>query len=488
MNGRDSEASSHFNRARSDLLRRDRAHRTRNLELASADRITTRLRNNLLPALKLVDRPLASLRAPGRNVRSIEPGHVRSVSNAISELGFTVPLLIDQDGGVLDGVVRMEAAKLLGLSSVPCIIVDHLSPNEQKLLRIAINRLGERGAWGFDELKIELKKLIVNEMPVEITGFEVAEIDSILALDQEPTEEGDLEPPAEEPAVARPGDIFVCGPHRVACGDVKDPGLMRRLMGEDVVRIVFTDQPYNVQVRGHVTSGRHREFAEASGEMSETEFSAFNRAWVESVIPYIVDGGLLGIFIDWRGLGSVSAAVLEMGLTQINLIVWAKTNAGMGSLYRSQHELLPLFKKGSKPHLNNIDLGRKGRWRSNLWRYAGASSLGSDARRGLRHHPTVKPVGMIVDALSDLTNRGEIVLAPFLGSGSTLIAAHKAGQICRGLDIDPLYVDLAVRRFEQVPVCVDVCLALSAEPPLIPLRHHAIQVGAGRPRRAPPSA
>ena len=186
----------------------------------------------------------------------------------------------------------------------------------------------------------------------------------------------------------------------------------------------------------------------ASGEMTDAEFLAFNGAWIATVLPYLCDGGILGTFIDWRGLPTVHSAVGCLGLVPLNLIVWAKTNAGMGSLYRSQHELLPLFTKGSRPHVNNIELGKRGRWRSNVWTYPGASSLGSDARRGLKDHPTVKPTAMLEDALLDLTNRGDIVIDPFLGSGSTLIAAEATGRVCRGVELDPLYVDVIARRYE----------------------------------------
>src|SRR5271165_5218429 len=169
---------------------------------------------------------------------------------------------------------------------------------------------------------------------------------------------------------------------------------------------------------------------------------------MEAVLPCLCDGGVFGTFIDWRGLPTVHSAALRVGLVPLNLIVWAKTNAGMGSLYRSQHELLPLFKAGSAPHVNNVELGKRGRWRSNIWTYPGASSLGSDARRGLKDHPTVKPTAMLEDALLDLTNRGDIVIDPFLGSGSTLIAADKTGRVCRGVELDPLYVDVIVRRYQ----------------------------------------
>jgi DNA modification methylase len=273
----------------------------------------------------------------------------------------------------------------------------------------------------------------------------------VIGDELEAFEQGPLAPPDGAIPVARLGDIFQLGPHRVICGDATDPIVVRRLMeGDGAARLVLTDEPYNVKIAGHVTGGAHREFAMASGEMSDEEFLAFNMAWIEAALPFLSDGGVFGTYIDWRGLPTVSAAAAKLGLTPLNLVVWAKTNAGMGSLYRSQHELLPLFKKGDASHVNNVDLGKRGRWRSNVWTYPGASSLGSEARRGLQDHPTVKPTAMLEDALLDLTNRGEIVLDPFLGSGSTLIAADKAGRVCRGVELDPLYVDVIVRRYEAV--------------------------------------
>jgi len=249
-------------------------------------------------------------------------------------------------------------------------------------------------------------------------------------------------------AIARAGDLFELGPHRVVCGDATDPAVLRLLMrGDCPARLILTDEPYNVPIAGHVTGGAHREFAMASGEMTAEQFLAFNLAWIEAAASFLCDGGAFGTFIDWRGQPTVHAAATKLGLAPLNLIVWAKTNAGMGSLYRSRHELLPLFKKGAAPHVNNVELGKRGRWRSNVWTYPGASSLGSDARHGLLDHPTVKPTAMLEDALLDLTNRGEIVIDPFLGSGSCLIAAHETGRICRGVELDPLYIDVIVRRY-----------------------------------------
>ena len=434
------------------LAARDIKRRSRTKRLSNTAAVIPRRRNDLLPQLRLLDRDPRALIAPARNVREVDAAHVRKVANAIATFGFTSPVLIDSEDRLVDGVVRVEAAKLLNLSAVPCIAIDTLTASELKLLRIAANRLGENGGWQLDELRLELEALIVDEAQVEISGFELTEIDGILAVTEaSPVEPGPVVPGTEQPPVARLGDIFLMGPHRLICGDARDTTVLSRVMQGDMARFVFTDQPYNVRVAGHVTGGAHREFAMASGEMSADEFGAFNEAWIDEALRYLVNGGVLATFIDWRGLGSVMQAASAARLAQLNLIVWSKTNAGMGSLYRSHHELLPLFKKGDAPHVNNVDLGRKsGRSRTNVWTYPGASSLGSDARRGLQDHPTVKPVAMLADALLDLTHRGEVVLDPFLGSGSTLIAAEQTGRVCRGVEIDSRYVDLIIRRYQEV--------------------------------------
>ena len=435
---------------RGQLKGKGRRRREQATALSAATASVRRVRNDLLPKLVLVERPISTLMPPKRNVRRVDPAHVREAVASISALGFCAPVVIDDNNVILDGAVRVEAAKQLGLPSLPCLLVSHLSPTERRLLRIALNRQQEKGQWDFEALKLELQELIIEDMPVEITGFSLPEIDQIL-LDEEVSsiEQGPLAPEPGSIPVARIGDRFILGDHELICGDATDPAVLARLMGEAQARLLLTDEPYNVKIAGHVTGSDHREFVMASGEMSDEGFLAFNEGWMTAALPHLYDGAIFGTFIDWRGQSTVHVAASRHGLTPINLVVWTKTNGGMGSLYRSQHELLPLFKKGKASHVNNVELGKHGRWRSNVWTYAGASSLGSDARRGLQEHPTVKPIAMLEDALLDLTNRGDLVLDPFLGSGSTLIAAEKTGRICRGLELDPLYVDVIVRRYQQ---------------------------------------
>ncbi|HVU22151.1 MAG TPA: DNA methyltransferase [Rhizomicrobium sp.] len=408
-------------------------------------------RNDILPLLELVRIPIDDLKTAQRKLRKKDSAHVREVAATISALGFCDPILIGKDNLILDGEIRVEAARLVGSLSVPAIRIDHLSSAEQRLLRLAVNRLGEKGQWDLAALKIEFEELILEDAPIEIAGFSLPEIDQIL-LDDEfaAVEPGPLAPEPDVQPAARVGDHFILGRHEIICGDATDPHVLERLMREGQARLLLTDEPYNVKISGNVTQGAHREFVMASGEMSDREFHVFNDAWMAACRSHLHDGALFGTFIDWRGYPTVHAAATALGLTAVNLIVWVKTNAGMGSQYRSQHELLPLFKIGTAAHVNNIELGKHGRWRSNTWTYPGASSMGSDARRGLQDHPTVKPVAMLEDALLDMTNRDDIVLDPFLGSGSTLIAAEKTGRCCRGLELDPCYVDVILRRYHEI--------------------------------------
>jgi DNA modification methylase len=432
---------------KSKLKAKSRARRDALVTQREAQSFRTTRRNDISPLLAITETPIAQLRPPARGVRKDDAAHVDS----ISVLGFCVPVLVGQGDTVLDGWVRVEAARTLGLDRVPCVRMDHLTEAEQRLLRIAVNRLGEKGEWDLDALRLEFEELILlEEAPIEVAGFTLDEIDHILLGEADGAiEQGPLAPEPQAKAVARIGDVFALGVHRLVCGSATDPEVLSRLMaGDPSARLVLTDEPYNVPIAGNVTKGRHREFAMASGEMTCAEFLAFNETWIAGVSSHLCDGGVFGTFIDWRGLPTVHSAAAKLGLAPLNLIVWAKTNAGMGSLYRSQHELLPLFKNGSASHVNNVELGRRGRWRSNVWTYPGASSLGSDARRGLKDHPTVKPTAMLEDALLDLTNRGDIVIDPFLGSGSTLIAAEKTGRVCRGVELDPLYVDVIARRYD----------------------------------------
>jgi DNA modification methylase len=439
------------NSLREGLKAKGRLRRESLKRRAAVERGKRHARNDLLPGLKIEAVPIDSLRSYSRRLRKSDAAHAQEIANSIGAFGFSIPLLIGKENVVIDGEVRLEAARLLALTSVPCIRIDHLSEDEQRLLRLAANRLGEKGSWDLEELRGEFEELIIAEAPIELSGFGLDEIDElVIGEDGENTEVGDLSPAPGEAPVTRIGDLFHLGSHRVICGDSTDPAIVSRLMQGRVARLILTDEPFNVPISGHVTGGGHREFVMASGEMTDDQFLEFNRTWIGALLPHLVDGGIFGTFIDWRGLPIVHAAATGLGLSPLNLVVWAKTNAGMGSLYRSQHELLPLFKKGQASHVNNVALGKRGRHRSNVWTYPGASSQGSDARRGLQDHPTVKPTAMLRDALIDLSHRDEIILEPFGGSGSTLIACETTGRVCRCIELDPLYVDVIVRRYQRI--------------------------------------
>ena len=368
-----------------DTLRaKSRRRREQLTELAAASSAAGHpIRNDLVPKLALIECPPADLVVPARNVRKIKAAHLREVATAISSLGFCDPVLVDERNAVLDGVVRVEAAKLLGLPHIPCIRVDHLSTSERRLVRMALNRLSEKGSWNFDELKLEMKELILENTPIEISGFSMPEIEQIIIGDEPAAiETGPLAPEPDAKPIVQVGDIFVMGDHRIICGDATDAGVLEILMSDtDKARLILTDEPYNVPVAGHETSGVHREFLMDSGAMTDAEFRAFNTAWMGAALGHLCDGGLFATFIDWRGYPTVVAAALEFGLAPFDLIVWAKTNADAGNFYRSQHELLPLFKKGDAPHINNIERRKNGRRRSNVWTYPGAYQSGVRSTR-----------------------------------------------------------------------------------------------------------
>lgn len=434
------------------LKRKSGRRRKQQTSLSAIERHAPQRRNDLLPKLDISYVPLSDLQQ-GRRLRRRDAAQVERISSSIAKFGVCQPVLVDAENRIVHGHSIREAAGRLGLTKIPVIAIDHLTRDEQRLLSIALNRLAETGSWDEEALQVEILELIeLGEDPV-VTGFEAAEIDLIL-LDEE-GELGDPEeklPPLATSATSRARDLWCLGPHRLLHGDALDPESYTRLFGEDeAARLILTDPPYNVAIAGHVTrQKRHREFAMATGEMSREEFGAFHTRWMGASASHLVDGGLLATFMDWRSVELVLTCGRELDLSLLNLPVWVKSNGGQGSLWRSQHELIPVFKKGQAPHLNNVQLGRRGRWRSNVWPYAGASSLGSDAREGLSDHPTVKPRALLEDALLDVSRRDEIVLDPFAGSGSTLVAAEAVGRVCRAIEIDGLYCDLIIRRWQAM--------------------------------------
>ena len=415
-------------------------------------------------------RPIAGLKLDGSNPRQRGAKQVRQIANSIEAFGFNVPVLIDREDKVLAGHGRLEACRLLGWTEVPVIRLDHLGPEQARAFMLADNRLAENSRWDERLLAETLRDLSMAELDfsLEATGFEMAEID--LRIEGLSAPAGDGPDPADAlpaapgagPAVTRPGDLWLLGPHRVRCGSALEAGSYATLMaagdgGGEAERaaMAFTDPPYNVPVSGHVCglgTVQHREFAMAAGEMSMKEFTGFLQTALALMARHSRDGSLHYVCMDWRHITELLAAAVAACLETKNVCVWAKDNAGMGSLYRSQHELVFVFKSGRAPHRNNVELGRHGRHRSNLWSYPGVNSFGRRSEEGdlLAMHPTVKPVKMVADAMLDCTARGELVLDPFLGSGTTLIAAERVGRRCRALELDPLYVDTAIRRWQAL--------------------------------------
>ena len=379
---------------------------------------------------------------------------IRKLARNIEEFGFVVPILVDKDGTIIAGHARLEAAKRLELAEVPTVRIDHLSPAQIKALRLADNRLAEDASWDQAALKIEFEEIILEdpELELETTGFACAEIDIVLANDDQESDGDDVVPDTPKKAVSRRGDLWLLGEHRLLCGDARCGEDLATLMQGAKAQMVITDPPYNVKVGGHVTgSGRHGEFVMASGEMTETQFLRFLEDSLKALSDVSEDGALHYIFMDWRHLCDlITAGAKVYPAAPVNMIVWAKTNGGMGSLYRSQHELIVLFKTGSAPNRNNVALGRHGRYRTNVWTYPGVNTFHKGRQSDLEAHPTVKPVRLIADAILDVTKPGDIVLDSFGGSGTLLLAAHRTNRKARLVELDPIYVDVAIRRYQDL--------------------------------------
>jgi DNA modification methylase len=407
---------------------------------------------------QLVERPIASLRPYPRNARTHSKKQVKQIARSIERFGFTNPVLVSDEGEIIAGHGRVEAARLLGWKTVPTLALSHLSEAERRAYVLADNKLALNAGWDRDILAIELQALTDLEFDVELTGFSLAEIDLVLdeASDADP-DKGDEPEDAVAFATGRPvsrlGDLWLLGRHRLLCGDARSRADFDALMEEEKADLVFTDPPYNVKIDGNVCglgSVRHREFAFASGEMSESQFTTFLADTLVNVAAVMRDGAIAFVCMDWRHMGELLAAGTAVFTELKNLVVWNKTNGGMGAFYRSKHELIFVFKQGTAAHTNSFGLGETGRYRTNVWDYAGISSISGSRSEELAMHPTVKPVALIADAIRDCSRRGEVVLDCFGGSGSTLIAADKTGRSARIIEYDPLYCDTIIRRWEAL--------------------------------------
>lgn len=407
--------------------------------------------------LTLEYRPVVSLLPAKRALRRHSKQQIQQIAASIRAFGFINPVLIDADHRIVAGHGRLAAARELGMREVPTLRADHMTPEQRRAYAIADNRLAELSAWDDALLALELQELTALELDfnIEITGFGTAEIDRLLStvtdIGAGATEAAP--PESEAVAVAKLGDLWLLGQHRLICGDARNPAVFQRLLDGAEAQLVFTDPPYNVPIQGHVSGlgkVQHREFAMAAGEMNEAEFTAFLTTVLGNMAEVSTDGSIHFVCMDWGHMPELLAAARPIFGRPKNLCVWNKDNGGMGTFYRSKHELVFVFKKGTAPHINTFGLGETGRYRTNVWDYAGVNSFRRGRTEELAMHPTVKPVALVMDAIKDCSRRGGIVLDGFGGSGTTLIAAHRTGRCGYLVEFDPLYVDVMVRRWQTL--------------------------------------
>jgi DNA modification methylase len=404
--------------------------------------------------LTIVYRRIDELRPAERNTRTHSRRQVQQIAAAMREFGFTNPILIDDNDQIVAGHGRLEAAKLLGLAQVPTIRLAHLTKEQKRAYVIADNRLAELAGWDRELLALELKELIDLDISfeVEITGWTMGEIDVLVDGPAAPQSSLDEVEEPKGPAVTRKGDLWLLGRHRLLCGDARERSAYETLMAGESAQMIFTDPPWNLAVKDISGLGRiqHREFVMASGELSQAEFTGFLKQVLANLAAASADGSIHFVAMDWRHLYELLSAGRDVYTEFKQLVVWNKDNGGMGSFYRSKHELVAVFKKGTRPHVNNFLLGERGRYRTNVWDYPGVNTRRPGRSEDLAMHPTAKPVAMVADAIRDCSKRGGIILDAFSGSGSTLIAAEKTGRRAHVMELDELYVDVAVRRWQRV--------------------------------------
>jgi DNA modification methylase len=398
---------------------------------------------------------IASLKPLGRETRKHPPRQVHKLAASLDRFGFVLPILVDSEFRVVAGWGLVLAARQLGLAEVPAVGLTNLSEAELRALRLALNRIAEDAAWDRGALAVEISEILelAPTIDLELSGLEMGEIDFL--LDGDGRDEEDELPPIEAagPPVSRLDDLWILGEHRLLCGDALRPESYTRVMGIEKADMMFADSPYNVRIKGNVSglgAVKHTDFAMASGELSSAEFEAFLKTSLGHAARWSRDGAIHFACIDWRHMPEVLAAGKETYSELLNLCIWCKSNAGMGSLYRSQHELIFVFKVGKGPHVNNVALGRYGRHRTNVWDYVSQNALNGTAKSKLALHPTVKPVAMIADAIRDCSNRGGMILDPFGGAGTTLIAAERTGRRARVIELDPHFVDVSVERWQRL--------------------------------------
>jgi DNA modification methylase len=397
-------------------------------------------------------RQLPGLTPDPRNARAHPRRQIEQIKASITEFGFTNPILADPEGRLIAGHGRLIAARELGMTEVPVIELEGLSETQKRVLRLADNKIALNAGWDIEILKLELGELSMPDIDVDLslTGFASGEIDVVLKQGVDPEDE--VIPATPKEPKTQPGDIWRLGEHRIGCGDGRDIAFVKAVIGEgERASAAFLDPPYNVKINGHANAkGRHSEFAMASGEMTTSAFRAFLAEALGVCACVSKPGAVHFVCMDWRHLDDVLAAGAGIYDELLNICVWNKSNAGMGSLYRSKHEMVFVYRVPGAQHTNAVELGKHGRNRTNVWDYASVNSMRGSRREDLALHPTVKPVAMVADAICDVTRQGEVVLDIFLGSGTSLIAAERVGRRFCGLDLEPAYVDVAIERWRNL--------------------------------------
>ena len=398
-----------------------------------------------------------AIKPNARNAHTHSKKQIRQIADSIATFGFLVPILVNEGGVIIAGHGRYRAAILLGHQEVPVIRVQGLSDAKLRALALADNKIAQNAGWDRELLAIELSELsellIEEGLDISVTGFAAAEIDQLAAdFEEDLVDPADTLDPAwtTSPSVTEPGDLWHLGQHRLLCGDARSEDDLARLMGGHQGAMAFLDPPYNVRVRDIVGRGhvKHREFAMASGDLSRAEFVEFLKSTLSAAASLSQDGAVHFVCIDWRHVGELLEAGHEVYGAILNLAVWIKSNAGQGSFYRSQHELVAVFRVGRGPHRNNVELGRHGRSRSNVWHYQGVNTFRAGRTDDLKSHPTVKPIALVADAMKDCTRRGDVVIDTFCGSGTTILAAERVGRHAHAIEIEPRFVDVAIRRWQ----------------------------------------
>lgn len=397
-----------------------------------------------------------TLKPNSRNARRHSKKQLKLICKSIEAFGFNAPILVDTHNQIVAGHGRWEAALLMGVKTVPIVHLHHLTEGAKRAYMLADNKIAELSTFDQKAVGLEIQAILELDSQLDLgaTGFETAEIDLAIQAAEEPPPKPDeadeiINPPPRP--VTRVGDVWLIGDHRLICADATKAESYASLLGEERVRLVVTDPPYNVAISSIVGLGKvqHREFVQASGEMTEQEFTTFLTICLGHMANALVPGGLAFTFMDWRHLYELLTAGRATFTELKNIIVWSKTNAGMGAFYRSQHELIPVWKRGSAPHINTFRLGKR-RYRTNVWTYPGVNTFKPGRDEELESHPTVKPVAMIADIMLDCSNRGDLVLDPFVGSGTVFLAAERTGRRARGMELDPGYCDVAVQRWQKL--------------------------------------